>query len=295
MIVPKKILAGFLAVLLLLACAQAESADPAAPLAPLPWSADPAPYAPHPDGYLPDQAGYRDDSLDIRIRTFRRDDTLVWAAEVHLADASQFRTGLAGRYPGKKTLRVSDMAKRFQAVLAINGDYFNYHSQGIVVRNGKTLRNAPHPGRDTLIVDDQGDFTILSPTTKEAWNAFDGTVMHAFCFGPGLVIDGVALTDLDTVAVDSGKDKKTQRMAISQTGPLSYLILVCEGPEQDDSVGFDLLQMAALCKEMGCINAYNLDGGSSATLVLDNQKINGLSSGKIRLVGDCIYFATLVP
>ena len=262
---------------------------------PIPWEAEEAPYAPHEECYLPDQAGYKDDSLDIRIETFRRDDTLVWAVYVRLSDPSQLRTGLAGPYPSKKTQRVSDMAQRFNAVLAINGDYFSHHSQGIVVRNGVLLRERPHKGRDTLIIDDKGDFTIISPTTQKAWDAYEGQVIHAFCFGPGLVINGQALTSLKSVSIDNGKGKKTQRIAIGQTGPLEYLILACEGPEQTGSVGMDLLQMAALCKEMGCINAYNLDGGSSTSIVLQGKKINGLSSGKIRLVGDCIYFATLVP
>lgn len=296
----KRWMALLATLMLMLTCAHAESwtvtdEDEAPSYAPIPWSFDPAPYAPHEEGYLPDNGGYHDDSIDVRIETFRRDDTTVWAAYITLTDASQFRTGLAGKYPGKATKRVGDMAKRLNAVIAINGDYFNYHSQGIVVRNGKQLRNQPHKGRDTLIVDDKGDFTILSPTTREAWEAFEGTVMHAFCFGPGLVIDGVALSSLDQVKIDAGVARKSQRMAIGQLGPLQYLILTCEGPENDNCVGFDLLQMAALCQEMGCVNAYNLDGGSSSTIALKGKKINALSSGKVRLVGDCIYFATLVP
>jgi len=282
---------------LMLSCARAEMVDDSDPTLypPLSWSFSPAPYAPHADGFLPDNGGYHDDSLDVRVETFRRDDTTVWAVYVTLMDASQFRTGLAGKYPGKITRKVSDMAKRLNAVLAINGDYFNYHAQGIVVRNGKLLRNQPHRGRDTLIVDDKGDFTILSPTTQAAWDAYEGTVMHAFCFGPGLVIDGEALDSQRHITLDVGAQRKSQRIAIGQTGPLQYLILACEGPENENSIGFDLLQMAALCKELGCINAYNLDGGSSSTIALNYRKINALSSGKIRLVGDCIYFATLVP
>ncbi|MDO4837829.1 MAG: phosphodiester glycosidase family protein [Clostridia bacterium] len=254
-----------------------------------------APYAPHQEDYLPNNGGYHDDSLDITVETFYREDTLVWAVHVKLTDASQFRTGLAGKYPSKKVQRVSEMAKRYNAVLAINGDYFSHHSQGIVVRNGKLLRNRPHKGRDTLIVDNNGDFTIIQQTTKKKWEAYEGTVMHAFCFGPGLVVNGEALTSLKDVTIDLAKGKKTQRMAIGQLGKLEYLILACEGPEQKGSKGMTLLEFAQLCKDMGCINAYNLDGGSSTSIVLNDAKINGLSSGKIRSVGDCIYFATLVP
>ena len=52
--------------------------------------------------------------------------------------------------------------------------------------------------------------------------------------------------------------------------------------------------MANLCVKLGLDNAYNLDGGSSSTIALNNQKINSPSSHKNRMVGDCIWFATLV-
>lgn len=53
--------------------------------------------------------------------------------------------------------------------------------------------------------------------------------------------------------------------------------------------------MAQLCVAYGLDNAYNLDGGSSSTISLNNEKINSPSSHKNRMVGDCIWFATLVP
>ena len=285
----KRALALLFALLMLTSSALAED------FTPIPWDAEVMPYAPHEECYLPDNAGYHDDSLDIRIETFRRDDTTVMAVYVTVADASQIRTGIAGNWKTKKTAPVSKTLAKYGGVLGINGDYYTYHSQGIVVRNTERIRFNPIAGRETLIIDDKGDFTIIRPTTKEAFESFEGTVVHAFCFGPGLVVDGEAITDLSKVTMDNGKGKKTQRIAIGQTGPLSYLILTCEGPENPGSVGFDLLQMAALCKELGCINAYNLDGGSSSTVAMRGEKINAVSSNKVRSVSDIIFFATLVP
>ncbi len=285
----KRALALLFALLMLTSSALAED------FTPIPWDAEVMPYAPHEECYLPDNTGYHDDSLDIRIETFRRDDTTVMAVYVTVADASQIRTGIAGNWKTKKTAPVSKTLAKYGGVLGINGDYYTYHSQGIVVRNTERIRFNPIAGRETLIIDDKGDFTIIRPTTKEAFESFEGTVVHAFCFGPGLVVDGEAITDLSKVTMDNGKGKKTQRIAIGQTGPLSYLILTCEGPENPGSVGFDLLQMAALCKELGCINAYNLDGGSSSTVAMRGEKINAVSSNKVRSVSDIIFFATLVP
>ena len=262
------------------------------------WEERVSPNLPNQDAYLPDDAGYHDDSIDIRVETFRRNDTTVMAVYVKLSDVSQFRTELAARYPSKQARLVASMTKRVNAVMGINGDYFVYHDQGIVYRNGVRLRFEPVKGRDTLIVDEQGDLHILPHTTKAAWDAYieaGGTVIHSFCFGPGLVVDGEVLSDLDSVRMDNGKGKDTQRIAIGQLGHLEYLILATEGPENAGSVGFDLLEMAQMCKDMGLDNAYNLDGGSSSTVSLNNRKINSLSTGKHREVGDCIWFATLVP
>lgn len=51
--------------------------------------------------------------------------------------------------------------------------------------------------------------------------------------------------------------------------------------------------MAGVMQDLGCSVAYNLDGASSSTLVMNNVKINAKGSKK-RPVGDCIWFATLV-
>lgn len=239
-----RLIALVCAALCLLGAAAAESA-----FAPVPWSDAPMPAAPRKECYLPDNGGYHDDSIDVRVETMRRDDTDIMLVYVTIADPSQLRTGTAAPDAmSRRTAPVSAMAKHYNAVLAINGDYFGFHSEGIVVRNTRTLRTQPRAGHDTLIIDENGDFTILSPTTREAYEAFPGQVVHAFCFGPGLVIDGKALESLDDVHIDNGKARKNQRIAIGQLSRLSYLIVATEGPENKGSVGFDLLQMAQLCK-----------------------------------------------
>lgn len=270
----------------------------AAEFEPVPYDHEPTvPYAPHMECYLPDDAGYHDDSIDVRIETFRKDDTNVMVAYVTIADPTQLRTGFSNpKAPLRKSeTYVAKMAKRYSAVIALNGDFFSYHNEGFVVRNGQKLRSRYIEGRETLIIDEKGDFTIIRPTTQAAIEAFEGEIIQAFCFGPGLVVDGEQLTDIDSVKMDIGKNKQTQRMAICQLDTLSYMIVTCEGPENEDSVGFTLLQMAETCKELGAVQAYNLDGGSSSTIVLYDHKINALSSGKERPVGDMIYFCTLVP
>lgn len=274
-------------------CALAEAA-----LEPIPFSFDSAPYLPHEECFLPDQAGYHDDSIDIRIEKSRAYDTDYMAVYIRIADVSQIRCGLAADYPSQKTATVLTMANRFNGVLTINGDYFNYHNQGIVVRNGEQLRFRPTPLRDTLVIDDKGDFTILPQTSKEDYEALGKNVVHAFCFGPWLVKDGVAITNeqIQDSEANVGKNKHTQRLALCQLDTLSYMVVCTEGPSGGDgSEGLTIEQLANLCRDLGAKNAYNLDGGNSTAVILNGEKLNNVNNTKRRMVGDCIYFCTLVP
>lgn len=251
------------------------------------------PYAPHADAYLPDETGYLDDSLSIRIEEFRAYDTTCLAAWIQVASPTQLRTELNKPYPSKSTAKASVIAKRVNAVLAINGDYFVYHNQGFIVRNGEVLREKFNEDYDTLIIDDKGDFTIIPSTTEEEIRAFTGNIAQAFTFGPGLVIDGVKTTEFPLKA--NTPNKETQRIAIAQMGPLSYLVVTTEGPENPGSTGLTLPEFAQVLYDLGAQNAYNLDGGSSSSLILNNKKINSLSTGKIRAVGDILYFISACP
>lgn len=250
-------------------------------------------YAPHADAYLPDETGYLDDSLSIRIEEFRAYDTTCLAAWIQVASPTQLRTELNKPYPSKSTAKASVIAKRVNAVLAINGDYFVYHNQGFIVRNGEVLREKFNEDYDTLIIDDKGDFTIIPSTTEEEIRAFTGNIVQAFTFGPGLVIDGVKTTEFPLKA--NTPNKETQRIAIAQMGPLSYLVVTTEGPENPGSTGLTLPEFAQVLYDLGAQNAYNLDGGSSSSLILNNKKINSLSTGKIRAVGDILYFISACP
>lgn len=259
---------------------------------PIPYL-EPAPYAPHADGYFTEGMGYLDPSLSVRVETMRAYDTTIQLTWVQIADPSQLRAELCKPYPSKSTARADTLAKRVQAVLAINGDYFMHRKEGFIVRNGEELRCNYSELYDTLIIDDKGDFTIIQNTTEEKVKAFNGTIVQALTFGPGLVVDGVMATEF--TLKENVPTHETQRLAICQMDRLSYLIVATEGPENKGSTGLTLPEFAQLLSDLGVKNAYNLDGGSSSSVVLKYKKINSLSTGKIRSIGDILYFVTAVP
>ena len=255
-----------------------------------------APYAPVLSALSEDGLSYDDSSLSIRIEKDRAFDTNVYYTYVKLTDVSQLRTALSAAYPSKTRRPVNVMAEENNAVLAINGDFFSYHSKGVVVRGGEILRQQPERARDTLIINEQGDFVFLTRNTRPEWESYRDSgagLREAFCFGPALIIDGVTQKFDYRKKVSCGAPTPAQRTAICQMGPLEYMIFMCEGPEQEGQKGLSLAQVVELLEQKGVQQAYNLDGGSSSTLWLCGNRINSPET-KYRPVGDIIYFATTV-
>lgn len=275
----------------LLPSAFADSLTLSAP-APLPIDDSPG-YQPDPAAYLADGAGYQDASLSVRVEMDRAYDTDIMLVYIQVADPSQIRSGMASYYGSSATEYGYSMAKRYHAVLAVNGDFFSIHSGGYLVRQGKLYRNMLYGDMDVLIIDNQGDFHIVQNATRESVAAYADTVVNSFCFGPALVLNGERCEEL--IKDEAGPNKLAQRICIAQTGPLSYLCVATEGPENEGSLGLTLEQFADYVYGKNCITAYNLDGGSSSTVILNNQKINSLSTEKMRQLSDILYFATAIP
>lgn len=277
------------------------------PLLPLPSAKDPnpTPYSPNPAGFVYDEATgapmeYRDGTICIRVETRILQNTKVFFTWVQIADASQLRTHVSG-----ETSPVG-LAKKINALLAVSGDWYSGRREGTIYRNGVLMRS-PKPTQerfDLLIIDDEGDFHILHrpKNDAEAFAPYEGHILHSFIFGPGLVIDGQLMTDDTETFVRNkygsgagmGLAVKAQRQAICQMGKLSYLIITTEGPDskQDKEHGYTAAEIAQLAYDMGAINAYNLDGGNSTFLSLNNVKLNRFGKGGIRPITDLIYFVT---
>jgi exopolysaccharide biosynthesis protein len=245
-------------------------------------------YAASESGYSDDNLSYHDDSLDIRLYTIRVYDTPVVVAFVQIADAAQMKTEQAKPYPSKTTVRVSEIAKRVKAVLAVNADWFTYHNTGIVYRNGELLRNRSDEAYDGLAIDVNGDFHIIRPMTEAGYAQITTPIANSFVFGPALVMDGVVQEIVDR------KVTYKQRMAIGQIAPLCYVLVATDGPDQPNSVGLSVPQLAELMHGLGAQTAYNLDGGQSTSMLMHQIKMNGQNPKSMRAVGDILYFSTAI-
>ena len=245
-------------------------------------------YTANSSGYSEDNLSYHDDSLDIQLHTIRMYDTPIVVAFVQVANPAQLRTEQAKPYPSKTTVRVSEIAKRVKAVLAVNADWFTYHNTGIVYRNGTLLRNRSDKEYEGLAIDINGDFHIVRPMTEEGYAQLTIPIANSFAFGPALVADG------EIQEILNRKVTYKQRMAIGQIAPLCYVLAAVDGPDQKDSVGLSIPQLAELMHGLGAHTAYNLDGGQSTSMLMQQIKVNGQNPRNMRAVGDILYFTTAI-
>ncbi len=243
--------------------------------------------------------GYEDVTIRVRIEE-REEDGVIWhLAFVEIASPTQLRTATAGKLTSSKVASVSAMARNNHAVVAINGD--NYvdkpEKTTFEYRMTQKIRSKTNKTKDMLIIDENGDFhLVLAQPKKEQSAALEAiakehTVVNAFTFGPALVIDG----EEQQINKEYGYNPngKEPRAAIGQMGPLSYVMAIAEG--RGESSGLSHQALAHFMTELGCVQAFNLDGGNSAEMVFGDQIYKGMPGGDERGLSDIIYFATAVP
>lgn len=269
----------------------------------LPLDFSPAPM-PNPAGYT--ETGYADETIQVTLEDREVQGTAVHVARVRISDPSQLRTAIAGtKVTQDKTATVESMATHSRAVIAMNGDYFSQlpEKKLFEYRMGQRRKAKTNKIKDTLIIDRSGDFHLFVRSRGLAdWaKAHEDEIANAFMFGPALVIDGeTQTTDPDYAYAPKYRNP---RSAIGQTGPLSYVMVIVEGRGEDAGVTHQ--ELAELMKELGCLQAYNLDGGNSAEMIMPEGYAQGAIAAKFHYKGDqsagtrpqsdMIYFATAVP
>lgn len=234
---------------------------------------------------------YEDPTIRVEITQGRAQECDYWVADIQLRDASQLRTAPADTFESEMRVSGEQMAKRVNAVLAINGDYFCYTGIGYIVRQGVTYLNVLWGNRDVLLIDEDGDFHPVAMPQK---GSLSGTVngkriINAFFFGPILVENGRRVTYITGNGM--AEDEPRQRMAIAQAGPLHYKCICC-ATHARGSQGMTLVQFANLVAKQQVQTAYNLDGGNSSMMIFNGEKINDPENPDTRDICDIIYFAS---
>lgn len=235
---------------------------------------------------------YESDTMQVTVTRHEQGKFVYFAADIQLTQPSQFSYAFSNERYGAGTEALSDIAARHSPVLAINGDYYGFHSNGIVIRGGELYRKE-NSTRHLLIVEQTGDLTVMTDRSQAqgtvAERLLSEGVLHTFEFGPVLVNNGIA-APLSSTIIKTGNGYLEPRTAIGQLGPLHYLVIVVDGRSEGYSAGCDLPTLQQLFLDHGAQMAFNLDGGGSTTLWFGGEVINRPAAGGARKVSDIIMF-----
>jgi len=214
-----------------------------------------------------------------------------YIADVMIRDMACMRAAYAyDTFESKRREVSSEMAKRWNAVIAINGDYYSYRSDGIIVRNGSLDRNRPK--REMLAIYDDGHMEIVDETKVDIELLMARGLLHTFSFGPTLVRDGKAIEDFSSSKVKNSNP----RTGVGQIEPGHFIFIVVDG-RQDDSHGMTLSHYAQVFEDYGCELAYNFDGGASSEMIFLGEPINqpsgnlAVAQGSERTISDILFLA----
>ena len=176
------------------------------------------------------------------------------------------------RYLGSSGQLITEMAKENDAVVAINGGGFidpNGTSLGglplgLTIDDGKVLYNGT--GKSNIVGFTNEHKLVLG--SMSASDAISMGVKEAIEFRPYLIVNGKP-----TTIYGNGGWGYGPRTAIGQRKDGIILMLVIDG-RRAHSVGASIKEIQNIMVRYGAYNATNLDGGSSTTLVINNEVTN---------------------
>jgi exopolysaccharide biosynthesis protein len=93
--------------------------------------------------------------------------------------------------------------------------------------------------------------------------------------GPQLIKDGkVAITNAQEKITPAFVNEGHPRTAIAKLASGKLLLVTVDGRQPSESIGMSLTSLADLLLELGAVEAMNLDGGGSTTMVIQNKLVN---------------------
>ena len=180
---------------------------------------------------------------------------------------------------------------------AINGDMFNMTTNqpwGVVVKDGAELQGAVSTRAyrwnffgikkdGTPVIASNDEYQQLKPQLQNAIGLYDTL----------LVKNGVVVTQKTA-------DQKTfsPRLGVGIRADGTVFFILIDGRRSNYSKGATLQELATVMKDMGAVQAGNLDAGGSATLLSRNAGSSSLilrnrpSDGKERPVPNSLLFVT---
>ena len=190
-------------------------------------------------------------------------------------DPSRVTVGVCrDKFTGEKGLQLKDIAKRYDALAAINGGGFQDNGGtgnggtpvGLVMSEGQ-LKHSGSSSKYNITVGFNKDNIMVIGKDMSKGDAKRQKLRDAITFGPALIVNG------EPASVKGSSSGLNPRTAIGQRKDGAVLMLVIDG-RQASSLGATYADMISVLLDHGAINAVNMDGGSSSLMYYKGEYLN---------------------
>ncbi len=164
---------------------------------------------------------------------------------------------------------LSVCAKGLKVVGATNADFFDMfadnHPSGPVIKNGKVIANGDSD-RAFFGVDKTGE-PVIGDFRHEPW--LKGNMQEAVAGLQRILKNGEIG---DVWPGERFCSDRHPRTAVGITAEKDVLVFIVDGRLPEHSNGMTLYDVAVKLKELGAVNAINLDGGGSSTFLVKEEE-----------------------
>ena len=264
----------------------------------------------------PDQGRweYRSETLSISIQRFsekvksgKTTKTREYCiADIHASPESPMypiMTEPSKKRPaGYKLVSPDLLTEKYQPLFAMSDDMYGirlqkYKYKGIVVRDGEMIsdqtRNSakkrPWPNLDTMAVYEDGRMETFICDAHTAEEYLEMGARQVLSFGPILIRDGKITEE---VLNPKYYPYNEPRVAMGMVEPWHYVAIVVRGRPKTKYAGVHLDWLAQQLLDRGCVEALNLDGGQTATMIFNGKIIETGDQG-LRSQGSLICFGKM--
>lgn len=248
-----------------------------------------------------DDWNYTSSSVSISIQKVvsgsGQNQVTYFVADVVVSDATQLQNAFANNQFGQNIIEyTSAIAEENNAIFAINGDYYGFRDDGIIIRNGVIYRDVPV--RTGLAFFRDGSMSVYDETSTSAQELVENGVWNTLSFGPALIVDSVAQTIGARVEIDTNFGNHTiqgnqPRTGIGIISPNHFVFVVVDGRSNGYSRGVSLTEFTQIFQSLGCTDAYNLDGGGSSEMYFMGRVVNNpLGRNKERGTSDILFIGS---
>lgn len=187
-------------------------------------------------------------------------------------DPSRVKVGTIDAYGiGAPGLTLPEIVKKYDAVGGINGGKYDDEAgigtggqpQGVVFSEGVLRMGDPGSVYDIYGFTNENVLVVGRMSVGYAQSI---GMRDAVTFGPALIVNG------KSAAMAGSGSGLNPRSAIGQRADGAVLLLVIEG-RQTYSLGASMADLVTVMEEYGAVNAANLDGGMSSSMVYNDEEV----------------------